>query len=84
MRVFYTDIFVLPLPEKHKFPMDKYRLTRERLLSEGVLSTEELLVPPAADESSSWYTPPIISMPSYPVESTPGCSAASVFLGAKN
>lgn len=51
MRVFYTDIFVLPLPEKHKFPMDKYRLTRERLLSEGILSSDELLVPPAADES---------------------------------
>ena len=52
MRVFYTDIFVLPLPEKHKFPMDKYRLTRERLLSEGILSSDELLVPPAADEST--------------------------------
>lgn len=51
MRVFYTDIFVLPLPEKHKFPMDKYRLTRERLVQDEVLQLEELSIPPAADES---------------------------------
>ena len=51
MRVFYTDIFVLPLPEKHKFPMDKYRLTRERLLRDKILSPEQLEIPPAAHET---------------------------------
>ena len=51
MRVFYTDIFVLPLPEKHKFPMDKYRLTRERLLESNVLKADQLAIPPAAYES---------------------------------
>lgn len=29
MRAFYSDHFVLPLPEGHRFPMRKYRLLRE-------------------------------------------------------
>jgi acetoin utilization deacetylase AcuC-like enzyme len=49
MRVFYCDHFVLPLPEGHRFPMEKYRLLRE--------SVEEfpgvrLEVPPAAGDES--------------------------------
>ena len=31
MQAFYSDHFVLPLPEGHRFPMAKYRLLRERL-----------------------------------------------------
>jgi len=53
MRVFYTDIFVLPLPEKHKFPMDKYRRTREQLLDEAVITNADLFIPPAAYEELS-------------------------------
>jgi hypothetical protein len=26
MKAFYSDTFVLPLPEHHRFPMAKYRL----------------------------------------------------------
>ena len=29
--LFYTDHFVLPLPEGHRFPIGKYRLLREEL-----------------------------------------------------
>jgi acetoin utilization deacetylase AcuC-like enzyme len=29
VKVFYSDHFVLPLPEGHRFPMQKYRLVRE-------------------------------------------------------
>lgn len=29
MKIFYSDHFVLPLPEGHRFPMQKYRLLRE-------------------------------------------------------
>lgn len=36
MKLFYTDIFELPLPDKHRFPMSKYRLLRERIISEGI------------------------------------------------
>jgi acetoin utilization deacetylase AcuC-like enzyme len=34
MRAFYSDRFVLPLPAAHRFPMEKYRLLRERVARE--------------------------------------------------
>ncbi|HJV52052.1 MAG TPA: histone deacetylase [Noviherbaspirillum sp.] len=33
MKAFYSDHFVLPLPEGHRFPMRKYRLIREGVLA---------------------------------------------------
>ena len=45
MKAFYSDTFVLPLPEHHRFPMAKYRLLRERLVDEGILSAGDLHVP---------------------------------------
>lgn len=48
MRAFYTDRFVLPLPDGHRFPMIKYARVRERCLAEGVLTLEQLEEPPAA------------------------------------
>ncbi len=46
MHAFYSDTFVLPLPDGHRFPMSKYRRLRERLLEEAVLDPADLLVPP--------------------------------------
>ena len=34
MQAFYADHFVLPLPARHRFPMPKYKLLRERLAGE--------------------------------------------------
>lgn len=34
MKAFYSDRFVLPLPAGHRFPMQKYRLLRERVEAE--------------------------------------------------
>lgn len=34
MRAYYSDRYVLPLPEGHRFPMAKYRLLRERVATE--------------------------------------------------
>ena len=34
MQVFYADQFVLPLPPGHRFPMEKYRLLRDRIAAE--------------------------------------------------
>jgi hypothetical protein len=34
LQAFYADNFVLPLPPGHRFPMAKYRLLRDRLVSE--------------------------------------------------
>jgi acetoin utilization deacetylase AcuC-like enzyme len=48
MRAFYSDQFVLPLPEGHRFPVDKYRLLRERIQQE--LPEVRLCVAPAATD----------------------------------
>ena len=45
MKAFYSDTFVLPLPDDHRFPMAKYRLLRERLVADGILSAADLHVP---------------------------------------
>ena len=46
MKAFYTDQYVLPLPEGHRFPMQKYRLTRN--YASARVPDLELAVPPAA------------------------------------
>ncbi len=33
MQAFHSDRFVLPLPATHRFPMDKYRLLRDRVVT---------------------------------------------------
>jgi len=48
MKLFHTDLFVLPLPSGHRFPMDRYRLLRERLAESGLFSEQEFCIPPAA------------------------------------
>ena len=50
MKAYYTDIFVLPLPPGHRFPMVKYKLLRERLISSGVMEPDDLIVPEAATD----------------------------------
>ncbi len=51
MRLFYTDVFVLPLPAGHRFPMEKYARLRQRLLSSGDFAEGDFhLPPPASDE----------------------------------
>jgi acetoin utilization deacetylase AcuC-like enzyme len=49
VKAFYSDTFVLPLPEHHRFPMAKYRLVRERLLADRVLSADDLYLPDPID-----------------------------------
>lgn len=54
MRAYYCDTFVLPLPEGHRFPMDKYRLLRERLERQVVADPTvdiEFHLPPAATDA---------------------------------
>jgi acetoin utilization deacetylase AcuC-like enzyme len=48
VRAFYSDHFVLPLPEGHKFPMAKYSRLRERILAEHIVSPEDLHEAPEA------------------------------------
>ncbi|MEY4635341.1 MAG: Acetoin utilization protein AcuC [Acidobacteriota bacterium] len=49
MRAFYSDHFVLPLPDGHKFPMAKYSRLRERILAEGIIAADRLHEAPAAE-----------------------------------
>ena len=50
LKCFYTDHFVLPLPLGHRFPMPKYSQLRERVVAEGIIKPEDLLVPEAATD----------------------------------
>lgn len=49
MYALYSDHYVIELPPNHGFPIEKYRLIRERLLGEGTLRPEDLLEPSLAD-----------------------------------
>ena len=50
MKVFYSDHFVLPLPEEHRFPMVKYSMLRERVAKAGVCGPGDMRVPrPVSD-----------------------------------
>src|SRR5690242_4966258 len=49
MKIFYTDHFVLPLPENHRFPMQKYALLRRRVAESGIGGN--MHVPPAATDA---------------------------------
>ena len=50
MKVFYSDHFVLPLPEGHRFPMVKYSMLRERVAQDGICGPGELLTPRAVTD----------------------------------
>ena len=50
MHIYYTDHFVLPLPEGHRFPMSKYARLRERVATAGIVPPHVLVEPEAATE----------------------------------
>lgn len=47
MRVFHYDHYTFPLREGHRFPAEKYRMLRERVLADGVIREDELVQPTA-------------------------------------
>ena len=51
MTLFYSDVFVLPLPAHHRFPMGKYARLRERLLASGEFAESDFQVPEAASDA---------------------------------
>jgi len=51
MTLFYSDVFVLPLPSHHRFPMGKYVRLRERLLASGAFPEHDFRVPEAATDA---------------------------------
>lgn len=52
MKLYYADHFVLPLPEGHRFPMEKYARLRSRLLACGTFAEADFCVPDAASDDA--------------------------------
>ena len=50
MKVLYSDHFVLPLPEGHRFPMSKYSMLRQRVAADGICGPGELRTPRAVTD----------------------------------
>lgn len=50
MKLFYTDVFVLPLPAGHRFPMEKYSRLRATLLDSGEFGESDFHLPHAATD----------------------------------
>lgn len=60
MQAFYSDQFVLPLPAGHRFPMEKYRMLRDRVALE-LPGVRLMPAPPATDgELAFAHTPAYI------------------------
>jgi acetoin utilization deacetylase AcuC-like enzyme len=51
MKIFYSDTFVLPLPEGHRFPMQKYAMLRRRVAASGIVAAGDLGIPHAATDA---------------------------------
>jgi acetoin utilization deacetylase AcuC-like enzyme len=57
LKAFYSDHFVLPLPEGHRFPMQKYRMVRE-----GVLAS----VPDIRFQEAPWTSDGVLALAHHP------------------
>lgn len=51
LKIAYHPIYVLPLPEGHRFPMEKYELVPQQLLHEGTCTRENFFEPEFPDEA---------------------------------
>ena len=49
MRVSYHPAYVVPLPERHPFPMGKFSALRDLLVAEGVIEPTDVVEPREAD-----------------------------------
>ena len=45
LKIADSDIFRYSVPEKHRFPMQKYTMIPERLLAEGTINNENFFAP---------------------------------------
>ena len=56
LKVAYHPIYVHPVPENHRFPMEKYELLVQQLLYEGTITTEQLHKPNPIEEDTILLT----------------------------
>jgi len=45
LKIAYSDVFRYSVPEKHRFPMQKYIMIPERLLAEGTINQDNFFAP---------------------------------------
>lgn len=50
LKIAYSDIFRYSVPEKHRFPMQKYTMIPERLLAEGTINSDNFFAPARLSE----------------------------------
>jgi acetoin utilization deacetylase AcuC-like enzyme len=48
MKAFYSDQYHIDLPPNHRFPIEKYRMLREGLLEQRILTQQDLIEAPLA------------------------------------
>lgn len=48
MKIFYSDLYTLPLPDDHRFPIEKYRLLRDYLVEHEIIDSNQLHESPQA------------------------------------
>lgn len=51
LKIAWTEIYAHPLPENHRFPMEKYNLLPEQLLYEGTATHDNFFEPKPLEES---------------------------------
>ena len=51
LKIAYSDVFRYSVPEKHRFPMQKYILIPERLLAEGTITQDNFFAPARLSEA---------------------------------
>ena len=49
LKIAHNKHYVLPLPEGHRFPMEKYDLLPQQLLHEGTISITNIFEPVEVD-----------------------------------
>ncbi|HHG84818.1 MAG TPA: histone deacetylase [Bacteroidetes bacterium] len=56
LKIAWSPVYAHPLPEGHRFPMEKYNLIPEQLLYEGTIGRENLFKPKPLDTASILLT----------------------------
>lgn len=52
IEIFYSERYHYPLPDHHRFPIDKYVLVKEQLLYQGLITEAQLTDPGLIDEEA--------------------------------
>jgi acetoin utilization deacetylase AcuC-like enzyme len=56
LKIAWSPVYCLPLPEGHRFPMQKYNLLPEQLLYEGTITQENIFQPKLISEKNILLT----------------------------